>query len=97
MVKDSKNCLIIEFFILFGYAFKCNGGNMTAQIQLDFFKETTDDDVLRAELAALKDSHDKVRRRAFAQIGTLTKMLLDQQQEIDFLKMHAGLCCALEK
>lgn len=70
---------------------------MTAQVQLDFFKETTDQDVLKAEIEALKESHHAVRKKAFAQIGVLTKLLLDQQQEIEFLRMHAGLSCILEK
>lgn len=70
---------------------------MTAQVQLDFFKETTDQDVLKAEIEALKESHHAVRKNAFAQIGVLTKLLLDQQQEIEFLRMHAGLSCILEK
>ena len=66
---------------------------MSAQIQLDFFKETTTEDVMRADFAELSQSHHAVRRRTFAEIRALQKMIMDQQNEIDLLKMKAGLAC----
>lgn len=60
------------------------------------FKETTSEDILRAELAALKESHHAVRKRAFAEIGGLRKLLFDQQHEIDYLRVKLGLACALQ-
>lgn len=70
---------------------------MNALIQYDFFTETTDEDVLKAEISALKESHNAVRKKAFAQIGALTKIVLDQQNEIDFLKVKMGLACSVNK
>ena len=69
---------------------------MTAQIQLDIFRETTDTDVLRAEVMALKESHNAVRKRAFAEIGGLRKLVLEQQHEIDHLKVKLGLSCYVD-
>lgn len=72
---------------------------MTAQlaIQCDLFRELSEVDVLRAELNAVKESADKVRKKAFAQIGGLTKMAMEQQAEIDYLKIKLGLACAVER
>ena len=70
---------------------------MNAVVQYDMFKETTSEDVLKAELAALKESHHAVRKKLFGQVGALTKMVLDQQNEIDYLKSQMGLVCLLEK
>jgi len=69
---------------------------MSAQVQLDFFQETTREDVLKAELDALKESHDKVRKRLFAQVGALSKMVINQQEEIACLRVHVGLNCVVE-
>ena len=70
---------------------------MTAIVQLDMFKETTSEDILRAELEALKESHGAVRKRAFAEIRALQKMVMDQQEQIDYLKVKLNLACALPK
>lgn len=70
---------------------------MNAQVQFDLFKETTDEDVLRAEVAALKASHDAVRKGTFARLGALTKLVLEQQKELDYLRMKMGLSCILEE
>ena len=69
---------------------------MSATIQLDMFRETTESDVLKAELEALKESHHAVRKKSFAQLNALNKLVMDQQQEIDYLRMHLGLSCILE-
>jgi len=70
---------------------------MTAQIQLDMFRETTETDVVMTEVTAMKESNDKVRRKLFAQNGAMMKMILQQQEELDYLKMKMGLSCILEK
>lgn len=64
---------------------------MIAEIQLDFFQEVTREDALKAELDALKESHDKVRKKLFAQVGALSKMVIDQQEELACLRVHVGL------
>lgn len=69
---------------------------MNAVVQLDMFQETTEEDMLRAEVAALKESHDKVRKSTFARLGALTKLVLDQQDQIDYLKMKLNLLCPLQ-
>jgi hypothetical protein len=69
----------------------------TVAIQFDLFKETTDVDLVKAELAALKESHHAVRRKLFAQNSALTKMILDQQNELDFIKVKMGLSCFVER
>jgi len=70
---------------------------MEPLIQFDMFKETTSEDILRAELAALKESHNKVRKSTFARLGELTKLYLRQQEELDFLKVKMGLSCIVER
>lgn len=70
---------------------------MEAVIQFDLFKETTDSDVLKAEIEALKESHHAVRKRAFAELRGLQKLVMDQQQEIDYLKVKMGLACSLDQ
>ena len=68
---------------------------MNAVVQFDLFEETTEKDVLKAELGALAESHHAVRKKLFGQVGTLTKMVLDQQEQIDFLKVKLGLACSV--
>lgn len=70
---------------------------MNAVVQLDMFRETTSDDVLKAELVLLTESHHAVRKKLFGQVGALTKMVMDQQDQIDFLKVKLGLACQIEK
>ena len=66
---------------------------MTAQIQYDLFRETTDTDLLQGEISALKESNDKVRRKLFAQNGAMLKMILQQQEELEYIKVRLGLSC----
>lgn len=70
---------------------------MTSHIQFDLFKETTLEDVREARFTALEESHHAVRKKAFAEIRALTKMVLKQQDEIDFLKVKIGLSCYIER
>lgn len=68
---------------------------MNAIVQLDMFKETTSEDVLRAEVEALKESHHAVRKKAFGELRALQKMVLDQQEQIDYLKVKLNLACVV--
>ena len=68
---------------------------MNAVLQLDMFRETTPEDMLRAQFEALKESHHSVRKRAFAELRGLQKMIIEQQAEIDYLKVKMGLACAV--
>ncbi len=70
---------------------------MSAQVQFDMFKETTSEDVLKAEVAALRESHDKVRKRLFGEVRGLQKLMLNQQNELDYLRMKMGLSCIMEQ
>jgi len=70
---------------------------MEPLIQFDMFKETTSEDVLRAELAALRESHHAVRKKCFAQLGELTKLYLRQQEELDYIKVKIGISCILDR
>jgi len=70
---------------------------MTAQIQLDMFRENTETDLLQAKFEALAESQGKCRRKLFAQNGAMMKMILQQQEELDYIKMKMGLSCILEK
>jgi hypothetical protein len=66
---------------------------MTAQIQYDLFRETTDTDLLQGEISSLKESHHAVRRKLFGQQSEMMKMIMRQQEELDFLKVQLGLSC----
>jgi bacterioferritin (cytochrome b1) len=68
---------------------------MTAIVQLDMFKETTSEDILKAELEALKESHHAVRKKAFGELRALQKIVMDQQEQIDYLKVKLNLACPL--
>jgi hypothetical protein len=69
---------------------------MSAKIQYDLFKDTSDIDVVKAELAALKESHDKVRKGLFKRHNELAKMYMQQQEELDYLKCKVGLACQVK-
>lgn len=69
---------------------------MTTEIQLDIFGEVKDDKLI-ADIQALKESHHAVRKRAFAEIGGLRKLLLDQQHEIEYMKVKMGLSCYVNR
>lgn len=70
---------------------------MQALIQLDLFRETTTEDILKARVDALEASHHAVRKKAFAEIRGLTKIVLDQQEQIDYLKVKLNLACPIER
>ena len=64
---------------------------MIAELQLDLFHDLTTEDLLRAELEVLKESHHAIRRRLFAEIAGLSKVLIEQQKDIDALKLKVGV------
>ena len=70
---------------------------MSAQVQMDLFKEISQDDVLAAEISSLKESHHAVRKKSFAMINELTKIMLRQQEELDYIKVKMGLTCIVDR
>ena len=50
---------------------------------MDMFSNLTPEDLMRAEIAVLKESQGAVRRKTFAMIGDLTKMVLEMQKQVD--------------
>ncbi len=55
---------------------------MGVAIQLDLFQEYDESFGLRQEVASLKESLDKTRKRLFAQDNDLAKLIVMQQAEI---------------
>lgn len=66
------------------------------QVQFDLFKETTDVDIMKAEVNSLKESLGNVRRGIFARHNEMAKLIMAQQEELDFLKVKLGLACVVE-
>lgn len=69
---------------------------MAVQVQFDLFKETTDVDIMKAEMESLKESLGNVRRGIFARHNEMAKLILAQQEELDFLKVKLGLACEVK-
>jgi hypothetical protein len=59
-------------------------------IQLDFFEEKSEMDLLRDEVKALKASNDKVRKAMFARHGELANKFLELNAR--FEAIERGLC-----
>lgn len=57
-------------------------------VQLDLFEEMTEVDILRKELADVKQSSENVRRGIFARHNALSKLFLELKDEIDKLKLQ---------
>jgi DNA-binding ferritin-like protein len=56
-------------------------------IQLDLFEPLPDElSSVKEELRNLKESHDKVRRSLFKKYADISKLYLEQKQEIEKLK-----------
>lgn len=70
---------------------------MSAQIQLEMFKEEVDTEALQNDLKSLKESHHAVRKKLFGQQAEIMKLVMRQQEELDYLRMKMGLSCILEK
>jgi hypothetical protein len=59
-----------------------------AAIQLKLFEETSELDMLRAELAEVKARSENVRRGLFARHNELSKLYIELKEELDGLKKH---------
>lgn len=70
---------------------------MSALVQLDMFKVTTSEDILKARIEALEASHHAVRKKVFPELRALQKVVMDQQQEIDYLKVKLNLACPVRQ
>lgn len=70
---------------------------MSAQVQLEMFKEEVDTEVLQIDLNALKESHHAVRKKLFGQQAEIMKIVMRQQEELDYLRMKMGLSCLVGK
>ncbi len=60
---------------------------MAKLIQLDFFEET-DISILKAEFAEVKESCNRVRKKQFAEIGELKKIVNDIAARINIIERH---------
>lgn len=60
------------------------------QIQLDFFEEKTEIDLLRDEVKELRLSNEKVRKKLFAAHGELAKKYIDLHNRMQILE--ANIC-----
>jgi hypothetical protein len=81
---------LIGYDIIFGYP----KGEIAKMIQLDFFQEYNETEILRQEVKQLKESQDKVRKKLFAEHGKLAKMYLEMYQEFEDWKaiVAKGYC-----
>lgn len=57
-------------------------------VQLDLFEELSEVDILRRELADVKQRSENVRRGIFARHNELSKLFLELKDEIDKLKLR---------
>ena len=55
-------------------------------LQYDMFYTPTETDLVRAEIEALRDSQNRVRRKTFGMINELTRLLIRTQKENDELR-----------
>lgn len=55
-------------------------------VQLDLFEEFSEVDLLRKELADVKQRSENVRRGIFARHNQLSKLFIELKDEIDKLK-----------
>lgn len=60
---------------------------MGALVQYDLFeKEKSEVDRIKEEMAALKESQDKVRRGLFKRFNEMSKLIIQQHNEIEGLR-----------
>jgi hypothetical protein len=57
-------------------------------VQLDFFCEKTESQILQEEIEALKKSQDKLRKALFARHGELAKKYLEINDRLEILEMN---------
>jgi hypothetical protein len=67
---------------------------MTA-IQLKLFEETTEIDILKAELADVKARSENVRRGLFARHSELSRLYIELKEELESVKRNQ-VCQCLE-
>lgn len=60
---------------------------MNKIIRLDFFEET-EVSILKAEFAEVKDSCTRVRRKQFAEIGELRRMMADIASRMEVIERN---------
>lgn len=60
---------------------------MAKVIQLDFF-ENDGISELKAEFAEVKESCNRVRKKQFAEIGTLKKEILELKEDMEIIKRN---------
>ena len=60
---------------------------MATIYQLDFFEET-EISALKADFKEVKDSCDRVRKKQFAEIGKLTKVVNDLVERLEILERN---------
>lgn len=63
---------------------------MTQLIQLDFFRtpEECEQIAMREQIARLKESQDKVRKKLFAENGKLVKSQMDLEERMAILERN---------
>jgi len=62
---------------------------MNAIIQLDLFQpKPTEFDFIRADIAEIHESKEKVRKKLFAENGALKKRMLELEQRLEILEKH---------
>ena len=55
-----------------------------AVVQLDFW-EQTETSIIKAEIAAVKESANKCRKKQFAEIGAMKKEIAELKETVDLL------------
>ncbi len=58
-------------------------------LQLKLFEETTEVDILRAELAEARARSENVRKGIFARHNELAKLYIQLKEEIETIKLNA--------
>lgn len=57
-------------------------------IQLEFFEEKTESDILREEIMNIRNSNDKVRKSLFARHGELAKKYMELQERMNIIERN---------
>lgn len=58
-------------------------------IQFDLFEEISDIDILKKDLAEVKERNENVRKGLFARHNELAKLYIQLKDELDLLKKNA--------
>ena len=57
-------------------------------VQLDFFENKSEEDLLREEMQKVKESNEKVRKALFARHGELAKMYMELNIRMEHIERH---------